>query len=222
MNLREHIVQVAARFPEKREELLALLNVRADPSFVPHEEWADKIWLIPQKATQEPWYYAAPRTHSPADIDNPDFLESVDEPMRPLVEWLHKRGVQTGPSCAGHRISPEGFRTIWEGLCSDAERIRGAGLPLKDIENDDLYVMRNQGYELPWADFREFLSQASAHQPIGYLPFSTKDLRGEFLVGKWPGYEIMNPEYGEYRVKTDSPDPKVWEEIADQLTYWLE
>jgi hypothetical protein len=221
VGVREAIVQLAQKFPAKREELLGLLNVQATPDFVPHDLWPDKIWLLPLEPTKEPWYYYAPRTHPPSDLMNPGFLESVDAPIRPLVKWMHEHGIQTGPSCAGHEISPGGFQEIWQGLLEDAAKIRGPGLALKDIENGDLYVMRDPEYRLPWYDFKQFFDKADQHRLVGYLPFSTHDLRGEQLIGRWDGYEITSPEYSQYRIKTERPDPEVWKEITAQIEYWL-
>lgn len=197
-----------------------MFRVTASPDFVPHEAWDRFAWLVPHETGSEPWYYAVPHGEPPTTRQlpsSPDFIKSVDPALRPLVLWLHRHGVPTGPSCAGHAINKRGFREIYAGLEQDADRIRTAGLVLRDPEDDHDYLMQDKGYQLPWGSFDVFRKVAHEHQPIGWLPFYTTDPRIELALGTGPGFEIKETGPESYGVRTSGENPEAWKMASEVL-----
>lgn len=194
--------------------------VHASPDFVPHEQWDRYAWLLPLEHGDEPWYYAAPRDDPPQRREvptDPRFLATVDPAVRDLVAWLHSRGIPTGPSCSGHDITKRAFREIHDGLERDRDLVRTTGLQLRDPEDGEIYTMRDEGYELPWVNFGEFRRRAEEHQPVGWLPFYTTDPRASLALGVGHGFQIKPTGPDAYAVRTESPDPGVWERAGAVL-----
>lgn len=199
---------------------MTMRSVIASPNFVPHEVWDRFVWLLPHEKRREPWYYAAATGEDPASRDlpsDPDFLQTVDPALRPLVSWLHWHGIATGPSCAGHDISKRGFKEIYAGLERDANQIQMDGLMLRDPEDGRDYLMQDESYELPWSSFQEFRQAAEEHQPIGWLPFYTTDPRVELALGAHSGFEIKPTGPNTYGVKTTGDNPNAWGEAFSIL-----
>jgi hypothetical protein len=194
--------------------------VDASPGFVPHEAWDKFAWLVPHEPREEPWYYAVPTGQRPQLRQlpsDPAFMRSVDPEIRPLVAWLHRQGVPTGPSCSGHDVDKRGFDDIYAGLERDAEEIRTIGVLLRDPEDGNDYVAMDEDYEFPWSSFEEFLAQAREHQPVGWLPFYTTDPRVKLALGSGPGFEIKKTDEDAYGIRTDGTDPEAWTKAAAVL-----
>jgi hypothetical protein len=193
-------------------------RVIASPGFVPHEAWDKFVWLLPHETGKEPWYYAAPRETAKHELPSePEFMKTVDPALRPLVGWLHSRGIPTGPSCAGHDITKRGFDEIYKGLERDADKIRTDGLLLRNPEDGSDYVMIEPDYALPWSTLDEFRQAANDHQPIGWLPFYTTDPRIQLVLGNRHGLEIKETGPDAYGIKTTGENPDAWHLATDLL-----
>lgn len=195
-------------------------SIRANPDFIPHEKWDEYAWLVPHDSGPEPWYYAAPTGQAPARRQvptNPKFLKTVDPVIRPLVGWLHSKGIPTGPSCSGHDLEKREFGTIYANLGDDADRIRSTGLLLHDPEDGRDYVMQDDAYQLPWSTFDAFRKVADGHQTVGWLPFYTTDPRVDLVVGEHPGFEIKQTRPGSYGIHTEKLDADAWKQAGDML-----
>jgi|SRR6185436_870057 len=139
------------------------------PDFVPNTEFHTGIWLLP--LSRPSWYYFC-KKRNPDIIRNKYFLESVDEPLRDLVKFLHAYGIRTTPSCAGHHISEKNFEKIFASLQLDRDEINGNGLMLADIETGKHILFKNKKYKLPWTKER-FLEKASNYQQDGVIGLRT-------------------------------------------------
>lgn len=192
----------------------------ASPGFVPHEEWDKYAWLSPHEEREEPWFYAVETGQNPRLRELPTngaFMRTVDPEIRPLVAWLHSKGVPTGPSCSGHDIDKRGFEDIYAGLVRDAEEIQTIGVLLRDPEDGNDHVAMDEDYRLPWNSFEEFVEEAREHQPVGWLSFYTTDPRAELAVGKGPGYEIKKTGDDSFGVRTDGTNRDAWTKAAAAL-----
>src|SRR5687767_137326 len=101
-----------------------LQHLNITPAFIPHELFHKGIWLLSLKRPL--WYYFMER-HTEHTIRYRHFFESIDQPLKELVNFLHSRGVPTTPSCAGHHKSALNFHKTFDALESDCEEIRTAG-----------------------------------------------------------------------------------------------
>jgi hypothetical protein len=194
--------------------------VDASPDFIPHEEWDKHAWLVPHEPRDEPWYYAVETGQQPSLRElptDPGFMRTVDPEIRPLVAWLHSRGIPTGPSCSGHAIDAKGFDQIYAGLVRDSEEIRTIGVLMRDPEDGRDYVALDEDYELPWGSYEEFLAKAREHQPVGWLPFYTTDPRIELALGKGEGFEIKQTGDDSYGIRTAGTNPEAWTKAAATL-----
>ncbi|HEY1040844.1 MAG TPA: hypothetical protein VGF30_15620 [Bacteroidia bacterium] len=146
--------------------------MKISPDFVPHEEFHTGTWL--QSCKRPSWYYFR-KGKSNNGIQNPAFAKSLDEPLRKLVLFLHKAGIQTTPSCSGHNKEEYVFMKIYEELKKDEEQIRTSGLQFKDVESGKLYLYTENNYRLPWTK-GEFLCKVKTYQWKGVLGLKLEGL----------------------------------------------
>ncbi|MCE3260111.1 MAG: hypothetical protein K0S12_1752 [Bacteroidetes bacterium] len=139
--------------------------MKITPALIPHSEFHTGSWL--QNSENPGWYYFSKRKNKNI-ILNDGFIESVDEPLRDLVTFLHSRNIKTTPSCAGHYISDRDLSKIYDTLEEDQEHICGKGLHFKDVESNRLYFYKDQDYTLPWTRDK-FLDEISIYQHRGVL-----------------------------------------------------
>jgi hypothetical protein len=139
--------------------------MRITPALIPHTDFHKGTWLLPVQRAE--WYYFLNKKSNNA-ITNKNFLKSVDKPLRSLVKWLHKKGIKTTASCAGHHISERNLEKIYSDLQMDRDEIRNGGLELKDIETGKLYRYRNANYHLPWSK-EKFLDEVIPYQKTGVI-----------------------------------------------------
>lgn len=101
-------------------------------------------------------------------ISNDQFMESVDAPLKELVQFLHRQQVRTTPSCSGHFRRREEYKKVFAALEQDQEQIHQEGLKLKDIETGKVYHFQHKNYRLPWQE-EEFLDRIMTYQHKGVL-----------------------------------------------------
>jgi hypothetical protein len=208
--LQRDIVLLALNTPELRTKILESLSVLASPEFVPHEYWHKTSWLLPLEQQGEPWFYCAKENlyrKSSKTLSN-SLWDTIDLPLRELVLWMTYIEVETGPSCAGHQVSKQGFFEVWSNLQEEKERIRKKGLLLKDVETGNLYVMRDSSYGLPWGSFNEFYIKATEHQPKGWLPF--KSSRWDSLLGDYGIFQIKKISDNWRAIQVPNGNPESW------------
>ena len=143
-------------------ELPTISHLQAD--LVPHRQWALRRWFYANPI----WYYHRPSVAHEI-CPRGRFYELVDEDLREVCRLLYHAGLRTTPSCQGHFYPRDRFERIWEELKNEEPRVRGAGLVIKDSENQRPYLFRNESYRVPWQTFDVFYAEASAHQNVGYL-----------------------------------------------------
>jgi hypothetical protein len=101
-------------------------------------------------------------------IHNDEFMESVDPPLRDLVEFLHQRNITTTPSCSGHCKSERNFAKLWDDLKADEADVRQNGLVMKEIESGERFLFRDPAYQLPWTK-ETFIDRVTDYQQKGIL-----------------------------------------------------
>lgn len=162
------------------------MKITAD--FIPHNKFHKGCWLLPIKRPN--WYYFKEQKNKKT-ITNKDFSKSVDGPLKELVKYLHKKGIKTTPSCAGHHINEKNFERIYDSLKEDKKDIRNNGLVLEDCENGKIYIYKNKKYQLPWSK-NIFLKTVMLYQQKGVIGIRlrNKKLRKEVLKIKIPQIRI--------------------------------
>jgi hypothetical protein len=163
-----------------------LMKITAD--FIPHTKFHKGSWLLPIKRPN--WYYFKEQKRKNI-ISNKDFLQSVDGPLKELVEYLHKKGIKTTPSCAGHQINEKNFEKIYDSLKEDKKDICNNGLVLEDCESGKVYIYKNKKYQLPWSK-KNYLKEVMEYQKEGVIGIKlrNKKLRKEVLKIKIPKVKI--------------------------------
>lgn len=141
------------------------MQMELTPDLIPHENFHNGTWLLPVR--NGGWYYFW-KKKSRNNIKNPDFLDSVDAPLKKLIDFLHEQGVKTTPSCSGHHKSKMFFEKIYDELQENENKIRKHGLKFKDIESGRVYTYRDELYSLPWS--REiYLNRVLTSRKAGWL-----------------------------------------------------
>lgn len=165
----------------------------ATPQLILHSEFHKGIWLLPVEGSK--WYYFS-KCDNPNHITNENFLESVDEPLRELVRFLHSRNIRTTPSCSGHNFEKDYFELIYSNLKKDQKEIRNRGLLLKDIECGSIYLFKDQYYKLPWGrnDFVDFAYSYQKKGVIGLRLDKEKGIREKILELKIPEVVIKEKD----------------------------
>jgi hypothetical protein len=135
------------------------------PEFIPHDNFHKGSWLI--SVMRPAWYYFR-EGNNMNRITNPHFMKSVDGALKPIVRFLHKNGIKTTPSCAGHHRGEKNYDHIYDALKADEKEIRGDGLLLRDVETGEKLLFKNAEYKLPWTR-RQFNSGAMKYQQTGVL-----------------------------------------------------
>jgi hypothetical protein len=161
------------------------------PELIPHQQFHKGIWLLSVNRPQ--WYYFM-QTKQRHPIMNEHFLESVDPPLKELVNFLHHSGIETTPSCAGHHKGVKEFEKIYEALQEDKKEIKSNGLQLKDIESGKIYLYRNKHYELPW-NKEVFLNKVLKYQENGIVGIrAPENVKDKMLHIYIPGVKIREKD----------------------------
>ena len=193
------------------------------PELIPHENFHTGIWL--QTVERPSWYYFRKQVNR-NDIINPDFMQSVDEPLKELVAFLQKRGIKTTPSCSGHHKSLRSLETIYKELEEDGYFIKNGGVKLKNIETGDEYFYKNENYAQPWTK-RDFLQKLMTYQRNGVLGIRAgklKRIKERLLNLKIRNARVLEKDHvllflTESRSQADILG--TWQEITRQVKFIL-
>jgi len=136
-----------------------------NPSVIPTSRFPSRRWYATKGRL---WYYHSPRKEVkiPSSVS---FSETLDPLLEDLVLFLHLRRIPTTPSCSGHFRDEGHFRSIWERLQTEQDKIQSGGLPVYDVESGIQVLFKNTDYSLPWKNFDAFYAQAGTNQSHGYL-----------------------------------------------------
>jgi hypothetical protein len=144
------------------------------PELIPPAEFHTGSWLL---GVERPtWYYFLKREKGwvPNRISNEHFIQSVDEPLRDLVGFLHMRNIRTTPSCSGHHLGERDLEAIHAALVIDGAAIRADGLELADVETGLHYWYHDARYQLPW-DAQTFVERTLDYEQQGVLGLCLED-----------------------------------------------
>jgi hypothetical protein len=168
-------------------------QLKITPDLIPHKNFHKGKWLLPIKRPN--WYYFK-KGKNKNTISNTSFLHSIDKPLKELVKFLHKKGIKTTPSCAGHHISEKNFEKIYTSLKKDKKDIRKNGLLFKDCETGKIYIYKNKNYILPWTK-KKFLSNVMNYQKQGVigLKLKNKKWKEEILNLNIPNVKIKERDF---------------------------
>jgi hypothetical protein len=128
------------------------------------DDFAARQWFY---ATPD-WYYHRPR-HQTLLRPTHDFYQLVDPDLRPICQFLHRKGLVTTPSCQGHFHSAAHLRHVYAELRAQEHAIRNGGQLVRDSENQSPALFRNPHYQLPWPTFEAFRDQVAPSQQHGTL-----------------------------------------------------
>ena len=146
-------------------------------AYIAPADFGQRAWFAPERPGVR-WFYHRPRGPRPPAL--PAALDAtLDAPLVGLVRWARAHGLTTGPSCAGHSLSPRAAALIFEGLRHDERLVRGPGLVLRDVETGERWRWRRPDYRSPFASARAVEAALLPHTRDGLLPLqgSAKGLR---------------------------------------------
>lgn len=135
------------------------------PDFIPHTKFHRASWY--NEPGQCEWYWYTPRKSWKLNTDK-TFYDSLDQELTDIVKQLHKQGMLTTPSCAGHDRADSHYENIWDSLNKQKQRIRKSGIQLVNPETNHMLQYKDPTYELPWSKKR-FVDIATKHGSIGCL-----------------------------------------------------
>lgn len=190
-------------------------TVKISPELIPHAQFHKVKWLI--SPSQPPWYYFM-KSSGRNKIANRDFLKSVDKPLRNLVKFLHVKGIETTPSCAGHSKRKKDFEKIYKKLINDETHIKNGGLELKDIETGKLFLYQDKNYILPW-NRKTFLHHVLSYQQNGIIGIITgynRKLKRKILDLKIEGI-VIKEEDSIVFICTKKEDARVWKRVTSEI-----
>jgi hypothetical protein len=139
--------------------------VKLSPEYVSPELFTQRRWFQPLRAGIR-WFYHSPRG-GPAAVTVLD--STLDPQLVPLVQALRARGLQTLASCAGHSTDPVQLLFLYTQLEKDEKDVRGAGLPVVDIETGAQLLWQDESYELPWEDVDSLESDLRMSDRVGAI-----------------------------------------------------
>jgi len=143
------------------------------PDFIPHKKFHLGSWLI--EKDNPSWYYFLPKRNIKNYTYDENFYDSLDSPLKNVVKFLHKKNIDTTPSCTGHFYPKKVFDKTYDSLSDASKKIKGKGLILQNPETGEFYRYRDSDYVLPW-DKNEFVNRALIHQTKGCLGVKPKDI----------------------------------------------
>jgi len=187
------------------------------PDLIPHKNFHQGQWLL--SAKHPGWYYFR-QTGKRININNNHFYASVDAPLLELVRFLHRRSIQTTPSCSGHHKSEKIFKKIYSQLLKDKKEIQNGGLRLKNIESGNSTLLRDAAYSLPWSR-NTFVSQVMRYQHYGVIGLKVKGrLKQKLLKLYIPGVEVYQKDSIVF-IQTCETSPalinKTWKRITREI-----
>lgn len=194
------------------------------PELIPHNEFHKGLWLLSQQHAG--WYYFV-RRKNPCKVTDKSFIESVDGPLRKLVQLLHQHHITTTPSCAGHHIGERNLEKIFDSLEKDKKEIRNGGLELKDVQTGKTFHYSDKNYKLPWGR-KTFIKKLSSYQHHGILGLKlgrSKKIKERILDLKIKGSRISEEDGTLFIYVDGSKDhgnEKIWTEITRKIKEILE
>lgn len=147
--------------------LLTISGLR--PYYLPPGKFSGVRWFEAAGGKHR-WFYHKPQGSTPGDVEAKALLATVDVELVDLVRFIHRNGGTTGPSCAGHVVTPVHHRKVQATMRSHARRVRSSGLRVRDVETGQQAVWRDANYTVDMDLLRDSLGNEKVFELIGYLP----------------------------------------------------
>jgi len=189
------------------------------PELIPHSEFHTGIWL--QNIENPGWYYFLKQKNKNT-ISNSSFLDSVDEPLKKLVGYLHNKNIKTTPSCAGHLFPKQHLGRLFDTLKSDRDLICGPGIVLVDNQTGKRFNYKNRNYSLPWSK-QIFIEKLYNYQQKGILGIRTggrKKIEQEILNLKLNSVSVYKRDsivFISCDYKKENPGHIIWDDITREI-----
>ncbi len=198
-----------------------------DIAYIPPEQFPTKRWWKPVR-TGNMWFY-----HSPAPFRGANFLRdysTVDPSLRPITKMLHAMGIPTLPSCEGHWPRKSWVKDCFIGVQSDAQRIRGEGVTLEDVETGSRLRLCDPYWQLPWFTWEDMYEELWKQRGLGYLAFMVPpnsamqivlpELRGRLAEVQVTGTVLQNKLHAVITVQARTPMAQAacWGEVGKVLS----
>jgi hypothetical protein len=187
---------------------------------VPPHRFGRFRWLVPV-GVEHPsdWHYgigqALPHQGS-TQVD----LSTVDASLRPLVEELHIRQIETLPSCAGHfGRSPERVKQAARDMAAQEGAIRGRGLPMRDIETNAIDLIQADHWRAP--SLSELMQGVRRWEGVGYLGVVIPAEKHPFrpLVTRWGRIQPIHGRQSRLDLWVNAPDQSAQDQTWQRMTH---
>ena len=164
--------------------------MRLTPTLIPHTQFHLGSWYI---AVENPLWYYFLRKKNNNIISDSNFIESVDAPLKELVQFLHHKGIATTPSCSGHYRDVKEYEKVYTTLEEEKKLILAEGLLLKDIETGKICLYKNKEYRLPWSrqDFLDKVIRYQHHGVLGIRLGNRRKIREQIMQLKIEGVHFI-------------------------------
>lgn len=187
--------------------------MKLNPDFIPHDEFHKGHWI---KSPKCEWFFflETPRKYGLPTSKN--FYNTVDEGLKDLVKFLHKKEIPTSPSCTGHIEGKEKNSNIFESLTNLSPIIKKSGSIMVNPETSERFFYKNPKFSLPFSR-EEFLEKINEYQKWGVIGLVDKENLYEKLDNVLPVNKVDDLVL--IFTKGDSQDKinKNWSEITKKI-----
>ena len=139
------------------------------PYYLPPGKFSGVRWF---EATggKHRWFYHKPQGSTPRGVEAEALVTTVDAELVDLVRYIHRNGGTTGPSCAGHVVTPMHHRKVQAAMRNHARKVRSSGLRVRDVETGKEALWRDTDYKVDMDLLSDSLANEKVFELIGYLP----------------------------------------------------
>jgi hypothetical protein len=135
--------------------------------FIAPKEFSSKEWWLPIRPGLR-WFYHTQRRERPSSSAHL-ITGTLDEELVPLVRAARALGLETEASCAGHAVSADYTKKLYVELLRDAKRVNNKGLPLVNVETNQVVCWQDPNYTLPWLGWQVLNQHLQDNSLVGLI-----------------------------------------------------
>jgi len=203
------------------------------PMIMHFDSWPFKKW----RSESGGLYYS--HSNEPGRCIHDDHAYSmIDTNLKILSYFLHANGLEVTPSCQGHFYTRTELRRAWDKIKKEESKIRRVGVVVIDSENGEERLFKNQRYELPWNDFKQYNEEEGEKLKQGFIgiivpkkleaiwkqlkenPFNSKNTKISEVFSSYQFGETSEP-LSLFSVTVKSQDPKERDYEWKQITQYF-